>query len=53
MISFEEYLIVLGTQLRNFCYDFTEVLKNIEYFRECYDNDVSVYNALDKFIEVL
>lgn len=52
-LTFEKYLIIVGTQLRNYTYDSLEILNNIEYFKECFINGISASKALDKFIEIL
>lgn len=52
-MTFEKYLVVVGAQLRNHSYDSTDILNNIDYFRKCFSDGLTVSYALDKFIEIL
>lgn len=45
-ISFEKYLVLIGTRLPDFDYTVDELLNNIEYFKTCYENEPSTYDAL-------
>jgi hypothetical protein len=45
--SFQEYLLQIGMKSHEFPYSDIVVINNVEYFKSCYDKDISVYNALD------
>lgn len=49
MKSFEEYLIMVGIRSIDFTYSDKDIFDNILYFRECYHNNMSAYNALNNF----
>jgi len=47
--SFEKYLIKIGQQLPNYTYSVDLVEDNIDYFKDCYENNLSEYKALEWF----
>lgn len=53
--SFEAYLIMVGIRSAEYTYTDEELLSNIEYFRECYEEGLSAYKALlflnDNYVE--
>jgi len=47
------YLIMIGYRLNDFSYNPVAIMTNVDYFEECYRNDVGVYPALESFSEYL
>lgn len=50
--TLERYLICIGRSLNNYSYDPLLVLENTDYFIECYNKNINVVDALDKFSEI-
>lgn len=50
--TLEHYLICIGRSLNNYSYDPLLVLENTGYFIECYNKDITVADALDKFSKI-
>lgn len=44
--SFEMYLINVGMRSEEFTHDAIVLYSNIEYFRRCYESNLSAYKAL-------
>ena len=44
--SFEEYLIKVGIRSDEFGCSEEEILDNVEYFKKCYEIELSAYKAL-------
>lgn len=45
--TFEKYLILVGIRSKtDYNYNDEDLLNNIEYFRNCYENEMSAYRAL-------
>ncbi len=44
--SFEKYLIVVGIRSLEYTYSDEILFNNIEYFRKCYEDNLSAYKAL-------
>ena len=47
------YLIMIGHRLNDFSYNPVAIMTNIDYFKDCYNNGVGVYSALEGFSEYL
>lgn len=46
---FELYLIILGERSTDYSYTPEIIYEHIEYFRKCWENDMSQYKALEWF----
>jgi hypothetical protein len=44
--SFEIYLVNVGIRSVEYTYDDKILFENVEYFKMCYENDLSAYKAL-------
>jgi len=44
--QFEHYLIMIGIRSDEFTYSDKELFENIDYFRDCYNRNLSAYKAL-------
>lgn len=44
--TFEEYLLKIGIRSKEYTYNDEELYENIEYFKKCYDDQLSAYKAL-------
>ena len=44
---------MIGYRLNDFSYNPVAIMTNVDYFEECYRNDVGVYPALESFSEYL
>lgn len=44
--TFEMYLINVGIRSAEYTYEKDELFENIEYFRNCYNDNLSAYKAL-------
>lgn len=45
--GFEMYLLKVGSLMENYRYTIHELGSNMEYFRKCYEGDLSAYKALE------
>jgi hypothetical protein len=45
-ITFENYLIMVGIRTADYTYKYEQIMDNIEYFRKCYNDNLSAYKAL-------
>jgi len=43
--TFENYLIMVGIRSSDYTYTEDQILDNTEYFRGCFDRDISPYYA--------
>lgn len=48
-VSWEYYLLWLGERLNDYSYSKLDVLNNLEYFRNGWDNHISPYYLLEMF----
>lgn len=46
-VSWEYYLLVLGARSIDSAYNLPEIYNNIEYFKNCWQNHISQYKALE------
>lgn len=46
MKTFEEYLIMVGIRSHEFTYSEQIIFENIDYFKECFKDNLSAYKAL-------
>lgn len=44
--TFENYLIMVGIRSLEYTYSDDELMDNTEYFKRCYDSNLSAYKAL-------
>lgn len=44
--TFENYLIMVGIRSIDYGYSDDEIMDNTEYFRNCYNDNLSAYKAL-------
>lgn len=47
--SFEKYLLKIGQQSSEYPYTIDVIVDNIDYFKECFNNNLSEYKALEWF----
>ena len=44
--TFENYLIMVGIRTADYTYTDEQIFDNTEYFKKCYDDNLSAYKAL-------
>ena len=44
--TFEDYLIMVGIRSDDYTYTDEQIFGNTEYFRKCYNDNLSAYKAL-------
>ena len=44
--TFENYLIMVGIRTADYTYTDEQIFDNTEYFRKCYNDNLSAYKAL-------
>ena len=44
--SFEKYLIVVGIRSHEYTHSDEVLFENIDYFKDCFERELSPYNAL-------
>jgi hypothetical protein len=44
--TFENYLIMVGIRSADYTYTDEQIMDNTEYFRKCYNDNLSAYKAL-------
>jgi hypothetical protein len=44
--TFENYLIMVGIRTADYTYTVDEIMDNTEYFKRCYNDNLSAYKAL-------
>ena len=49
--TFEMYLIMVGIRSIDFTFDDSFLFENIEYFKNCYEQEISAYYALTGLIK--
>lgn len=46
-LGFYKYLIQIGSRMNDYPYTPQDLIDNIDYFRKCFENDLSAYKALE------
>ena len=46
ILTFENYLIMVGIRAAEYTYTDEQIMDNTEYFRKCYNDNLSEYKAL-------
>ena len=49
--TFEMYLIMVGIRSMDFTFEDNFLYENIEYFKDCYNKEISAYYALTGLIK--
>lgn len=45
----EEYLMILGEMLIDYRYTTEELFENLDYFKKCWEDNLSCYRAIEMF----